>query len=161
MRANDEQNPATKTKMEDDLAAGLTELFEHFVALVENKVLYVFGVQNFVAGEGIETTRGGHDDVRAAGLVAEGLGVLDDWRSTVEGADADVGHVLCETRVLVLDLERQFTRMTEHDDSNLAVDRLKLLERSQDEHGSLSVTRLGLAEDIHSENSLRDTLLLD
>jgi len=48
---------------------------------------------------------------------------------------------------------------TEHTD--LALDRLELLEGGKDEDGGLTHTRLGLAEDVHTENGLRNTLRLD
>lgn len=124
-------------------------------------MLHVFGVQNFVPHESVESAGSGHHDVGALGLVPEEFGVLRDGSSTEEGRDADVGHVLGESRVLVLYLEGELASVAEDDDGDLAVHRLELLESRQDEHGGLTVTRLGLAQNIHSEHGLRDTFLLD
>jgi hypothetical protein len=74
----------------------LTELFEHFVALVQNKVLDTLGVETLVSSERVELPRGGDDDVRALSGLEEFL-VLLDGGSAVEDGGADVGHVLCES----------------------------------------------------------------
>lgn len=136
-------------------------MLEHFVALVENKVLDVLGIQDLVADEGVQAAGGSDDDVGALGLVLDELGVLGHGSATKERADAHVGHVLRETRVLVLNLVGKLTRVAQNYHRDLAVDWLKLLQRSENEHSRLPVTRLGLAQDIHAQNGLRDTLLLD
>lgn len=140
---------------------GLTELLKHLVTFVENEMLDVFGVQDLVAYEGVQAAGGGDDDVGAGVLVAENLSVLGHRCTTVEGRHANLRHVLRETSVLVANLERKFTRVTEHNDGYFAIDRLQLLERGEDEDCGLSVTRLGLAQNIHTEDSLRDTFLLN
>jgi hypothetical protein len=49
-----------------------------------------------------------------------------------------------------------------HDkDGSLASDWLDLLKGSEDKDGSLTKTRFGLAEDIGTEDRLRNTNLLD
>src|ERR1700761_6233865 len=139
----------------------LTKLFQHFVALIENEVLHVLRVQDFVPRQGVQSARGGNDDVGAPGFVAQRLRILHDWRSSIERADAYVGHVFREARVLVLDLERKFARVAEDNDGDLAVDRLELLQCREDKDSSLSVSGLCLAEDVHAQHCLRDALLLD
>ena len=139
----------------------LTKLFEHFVALVQDEVLDLGGVEDLVSYEGVQTAGGGDHDMGALGLVAEEVGVLDHRGTAEESADTDVGHVLGETSVLVLDLESKLTGVAQNNDRHLAVDRLELLKSSQDEDSRLSVTRLCLAQDIHSKDGLRDALLLD
>lgn len=140
---------------------GLTELLKHLVTLVENEMLDVFGVQDLVTYESVQAAGGGDDDVGAGVLVAESLGVLGHRCTTVEGRHANQRHVLRETSVLVANLEGKLSRVTEHNDGDFAIDRLQLLERGEDEDSCLSVTRLCLAQDIHAEDSLRDTLLLN
>ena len=51
--------------------------------------------------------------------------------------------------------------MTHDDDSCLAWNGFKLMEGSEDEDCSLSETGFGLAEDVDTEESLRNTCLLD
>lgn len=139
----------------------LTKLLEHFVTLIENEVLDVLSIQHLVPRESVETSRCGDNDVRALRLVTKKLRVLGDWGSSVEGADPDIRHVLGETRVLVLDLERELPSVAEHQNGHLAVDRLELLKSREDENGGFTVTGLCLAKNIHAENRLRNALLLD
>ena len=119
------------------------------------------GIQGLVADEGVESAGGGDNNVRAFVLVTERLLVLDHRGAAIESTDTDVGHVLGETSVLVLDLVGQLTGVAQNNDRHLAVHRLQLLERRQDKHRRLSVTRLCLAQDVHSKDSLWDALLLD
>lgn len=107
--------------------ARLTELFKHLVALIENEMFNVFSVEEFVSNEGIEAAGGGNDDVGALGLVLEGFGVFGYGSSSIECANANIGHVLGEARVLVLYLECQFTRVAENEDRYFAIDGLELL----------------------------------
>ena len=95
---------------------GLTKLFEHFVALVQNEVFDFGGVQGLVPDEGIEATRGGYNNVRAFRLVTEELGVLGDGSSTEESAHSDLWHVLGEPVVLVANLEGKLASVTQHED---------------------------------------------
>ena len=139
----------------------LTKLFEHFVALVQDEVLDFGGVEDLIPHEGVQSTGGGDYDVRALALVAEEVGVLDHRGTAEESADTDVGHVLGETSVLVLDLESKLTGVAQNNDRHLAVDRLELLQSRQDKHRRFSVTGLCLAQDIHSKDRLGDTLLLN
>src|SRR5438046_1569728 len=71
----------------------LTKLLQHFVALVQNEMLDFLRIEVFVAGQGIETTRGGNDDMRALCLVLEELDVLGDWGATKHDRSAHIGHV--------------------------------------------------------------------
>ena len=147
-------------RMEAEIRMRLTKLFEHFVALVQDEVLDFGGVEDLVSDEGVESTGGGDHDMGALGLVAEEVGVLDHRGTAEESADTDVGHVLGETSVLVLDLESKLTGVAQNNDRHLAVDRLELLQSRENEHRSLSVTRLRLTKHVHSKNSLGNTLLL-
>ena len=157
----------------------LTELFQHLVTLVENKVLDLRGVELLVADERHHTTGGADNDVRALLLGGKDLLVGRDRGSTVEDGGADLRHVLRETRELVTDLVREFTGVTEDNNADLAVDRLaiesarcshkqtipdwhsQLLKTGKNEHGRLTHTRLGLTENVSAKDGLGDTLLLD
>jgi hypothetical protein len=138
-----------------------TKLLQHLVTLVQNKHLDGRSVQGLVSNQSVQSTRSSDDNVRALGLVLQDLLVLLDRGSTVKDTRLDVGHVLCETGKLVLDLEGQFSGVTENDARDLAVDGLELLQGRENKDGGLTHTRLGLAEDVLTQDGLRDTLLLD
>lgn len=139
----------------------LTELLEHLVALIKDEMFDVLRIENLVASEGVEATWSCDDNVRALGLVPQGLGIFGDGHASVECRDADIGHVLGEATVLVFDLEGKFARVTENDDGHFPIHGLELLQRRKHENSRLSVTRLCLAQDIHSQDCLRNTLLLN
>jgi hypothetical protein len=119
------------------------------------------GVQGFVPYESVETTGSSDNNVRAFRLVTKELGVLGYRSSTKESADSNLGHVLGKPRILVLNLERQLASVAHNEDRNLAVHWLELLKRGENENCGFTVTRLSLAQYIHSENCLRDALLLN
>ena len=62
-----------------------TELFEHFVALIENEMLEMFQVKFLASYESQDTTRRSNDDVRTIGL--ENLFVLGDGQTSEENAN--------------------------------------------------------------------------
>jgi hypothetical protein len=97
-------------------------------------------LEALVPNEGVEATGGTDHDVRALVLGLEEVLVDLDGRSTVEDTGADVGHVLGETGVLVLDLVGELTSVAEDDDRDLAVDGLDLLKSRSDEDGGLTCT---------------------
>lgn len=138
-----------------------TNLVEHLVALVEDKVLDVSKLEGLLTDKGKDTAGGTDKDVGAKILVAEDILISLQRRTTVEDLRADLGEVLAEASKLVLDLEGQLASVAENDDRDLAGDGLNLLEGSEDKDGGLTHTRLGLAQNIHTENRLGDTLLLN
>jgi hypothetical protein len=140
--------------------SGRTELLEQLVALVEDKVLDGRAVEGLVADEGVEPAGRADDNVRALVLGLERLDVGLDRGAAVENARPELGHELGEAGVLVLDLVGELAGVAEDDDGDLAVDGLDLLERGQDEDGRLAHARLGLAENVHTEDRLGDALLL-
>ena len=83
----------------------LTQLLQHFVALIQDKVLDVLGVERLVLDQGQDPPRGTHHDVRA--VVLQHLLVLLDADTTKEDGDLDVVKVLAETLVLLINLEGQ------------------------------------------------------
>jgi hypothetical protein len=58
-------------------------------------------------------------------------------------------------------LEGEFASVAEDEDRNLAIDGLQLLESGEDEDRSFTVPRFRLAQDVHPEDGLGNTLLLD
>jgi hypothetical protein len=136
-------------------------LVEHLVAFIKNENADTAKSEGLVADESLKTSGGTDNDVGASVLVLQGLHVGLDGSTTVEDASLDVGHVLAETVVLVANLVGELTSVAHDHDGNLAVDGLDLLQGGQDEHGRLSETRLGLADDVATKESLRDTGLLD
>lgn len=139
----------------------LTNLVEHLVTLIEDEALNVSETELLVSDEGVQTTGSGDDDVRVSLLVGEELNVFLHGSTTVEDGSLDVGHVLCESGVFVLDLVGELTGVAHDEDRGLTLDGLHLLESCEDEDGGLSQTGLGLADDIVTENGLRNALLLD
>lgn len=139
----------------------LTKLFEQLVALVENEMLDRLSVQRLVPHERVQSSRSSNNDMRTLVLALERLNVVLDRRSSVKHTSPQVGHELRESSVFVLDLVGEFSSVAEDDDRHLAVDGFDLLKRGEDEDGRLSHSRLGLAEDIHAEDRLGDTLLLN
>ncbi len=137
------------------------DLLEDLVTLVNDKVLDTRNLERLVTNKGVHTARSTDNDVRALGLVLEHGLVLGDGCTTVDDTGADIGHVLGKTGVLVADLVGELTSVAEDDDGNLAVDGLDLLKGSKDEDGSLTHTGLGLTHDVHAEDRLGDTFLLD
>ena len=143
------------------LEVELTELLEELVALIENEVLDGGSVESLVPDESVESSRSSDDDVRALVLGLEDLDVVLDLGSSVEDRSSKVGHELGESSVLVLDLVGELSGVAENDDGDLSIDGLDLLKGGEDEDGGLSHSGLGLAEDVHSEDRLGNTLLLD
>jgi hypothetical protein len=139
----------------------LTNLVKHLVTLIEDEGLDIAQGELLVTDQGVQTTGGGDNDVGVGLLVLEDLNVLLDGGTTEENIGLDVGEVLGETSVLVLDLVGQFAGVAHHEDLALAGNGLQLVKSGQDEDRSLTKTRLGLAENVDVENGSRDTHLLD
>jgi hypothetical protein len=138
-----------------------TDLVEHLVTLIENESLDVAKGQLLVTDERVETTGGGDDDVGVGLLAGQGLHVLLDRGTTVEDSSFDVGQVLGETGVLVLDLVGELTGVAHDQDLAFARDRLQLVKSGEDEDSGLTETGLGLAKNIDVQDSSRDANLLD
>lgn len=139
----------------------LTCSIEHLVTFIEHEDPDAVETQILVANQGVETTGSTDDDMRMGILVLKDLGIFLNGSATVEDAGLNVGHVLAEAVVLVADLESQLASVAHDQNGALASNRLDLLKRGQDEDSSLTETRLGLADDVTSQKSLRNTILLD
>lgn len=140
-------------------ARQLTQLFQHFVALVEDEMLQVLQVELLVADESENAAGCADDDVRDGGL--KSLLVLLDRHAAEEDRNLDARHVLAEALVLLADLECEFARVAHDQHVDLIVGGLELLERGEDEDGRLAHTGLGLAQDVHAENGLWNAFVLN
>ena len=138
-----------------------TELLQHLVTLVQDEHLDLRTVKALVTGQSVHPSGSTDNDVRALGLVGQDLLVSLDRGTSVKDRSPDVGHVLGEPVELVLDLESQLSGVTQDDGRNLSVDGLELLEDGQDEDGGFTHTRLGLTENVLTQDGLGDTFLLD
>lgn len=105
-----------------------------------------------VTNQSVQSTRSRNDDVRMLILIFQDSNVVLHRSATVKNGSTDIGHVLAETCILVLDLVSQLTSVTHDQYRYLARNRVDLLESCEDKDGSLTETRLGLAENIGSED---------
>ena len=124
----------------------LTQLLEHFVALIKDEVLQVLQVEFLGPHEGQDTARSADHYVGAVGL--QNLLVLSDSQSTEKHADLkfietnfrqnilhtrllanylDARHVFGEPLVLLADLEGQLASVAHDQHGNLAFNRFQLL----------------------------------
>lgn len=116
----------------------LTDCVQELITLVKNEVLDVAGIEALISNEGVQSTRSSDDNMRASVLVLEDLDILGLARTSVEDRSSDIRHVLAESSVFVLDLVSQLAGVAEHNDTDLASDRLDLLECSNDEDSSFT-----------------------
>lgn len=104
-------------------------------------------------------SRRANDNVRT--VVLQHLLVLLDGQAAEKHTDLDALHVAAEPLILLADLEGELPGMTHHQHVHLVFGRLQLLECSEDKDGRLAHTRLGLAQDVHAQDCLGDTLVLN
>ena len=112
------------------------ELFQKFVALVEDEVLEAAQLQVALTDKSEQTPRGAHNNVRA--VVLQHRLVLADWYTSVKHGGLHVREILTESLVLVHNLKCEFTGVAENKDPDLAVLRVKLVKGRKHEHGRLS-----------------------
>src|SRR6266536_5724210 len=139
----------------------LTNLIQHLVTLIKNEDLAAAEAQELVTDESVQTTWCGDDDVWMCLLVLENLGILLDGSSTIEDCSFDIWHIFAETCVFVLDLICKLTSVTHNENGCFASDWFHLLKSCENENGSLTKTRFGLAENVGTEDGLRNANLLD
>jgi hypothetical protein len=138
-----------------------TNLVEHLVTLVKNEGLHVAQGQFLVTDQGVQTTGSGHHNVGVGFLVGQDFDVLLDRSTTVEDCSFNVGQVLRETGVLVLDLISELTGVAHDQDLALARNGLQLVKGGENEDRGFTETRLGLAKNIDVQNGSRNANLLD
>lgn len=96
----------------------LTNLIQHFVALVKNKVLDISKRESFVSYKSIQSTWCTNDDVGILLLVLQKLDILSHRCTTIEDSRFDLGKVFAESSIFILDLVGQLSCVTH--DENLA-----------------------------------------
>ena len=94
-------------------------------------------------------------------LVGQNFDVFLDRGTTVEDRSLNVGQVLRETGVLVLDLISKLTGVAHNQDLALARNGLQLMKGGENEDRGLTETGLGLAKNIDVQNGSRNANLLD
>ena len=135
----------------------LTELFKHLVALIQHKVLHLRQV-NALAADEVKKTPGRGNDHRRLFLLQGGF-VSHDRHAAVQDSRFHLGQVLGESSVLMPDLEGQFAHVAQNDNTDVVAG-VQLLKRSQHKHCGLPHARLGLTDDIHTQQRVRDALML-
>jgi hypothetical protein len=91
---------------------------------------------------------------------SENFSVVLDRHTSEEDSNFDGGHVLAESFVLFGDLESEFSGVAQDNGADLSVDWLHLLESGKNENSGFTHTGFGLAENVHTQNSLWDTFVL-
>lgn len=132
---------------------------EDTIALVQDKMLDSVQFQVLVTGKTKDTTGSSDDNVRA--IVLEDFLVLLDRNTSVKDGSLDGRQILAESLVLVGNLKGQFAGVANDQDADLCFLHVGLLQSSQGKDGSLSHSRLGLADNVTSQDGLWDGLVLD
>lgn len=99
--------------------------------------------------------------MRVSFLARQDFDVFLDGDASVEDGSSDVGHERAESVIFGSDLVGELTRVAHDKDGALAIDGIELLKGGEDKDCRLSHSRLCLAENIGSENGLRDANLLN
>lgn len=94
----------------------------------------------FIPDQTIQTSRRGNDDMGTGIRVLDQFDILLDRRAAVKHGSPHFRQVLAESRVLVSDLEGQFTGVAENEDSDFPIHGLDLLEGREDKDGRLTET---------------------
>lgn len=139
----------------------LTNSVQHLVAFIENKDLDAAQSKVLVSHEGIQSTWSSNEDVRVSLLILQDLSILLNWGTSIEHCGLDIWHVLAEASILVLDLISQLTSVAHNQNGGLSCNRFDLLKCSENEDCGFSETRFGLAENVGTEDCLRNAYLLD
>ena len=95
----------------------LTELLQHLVALVQDKVLDVLQDQGLPADQGQRAAR--RPDHNVGAVLLQHLLVLLDGHAAEEHGRSHRGHVLGEALVLLADLEGQLPRVAHDQNGDL------------------------------------------
>lgn len=95
----------------------LTQLLQHLIALIKNKVFDVLQAEVLLEDECADTPGGSHNNMRA--VLFQDLLILLDGHATEEHRYLDGGHVLGETLILFADLEGQLSSVAHDKDRHL------------------------------------------
>ena len=128
-----------------------TNGIQHLVTLIENEDLDVVESKSLVTNKSIQSTGCRDDDMWVSVLVLQDFHIFLDGGSTVKHSGLHIRKVSTEAVVFILDLICQLSSMTHNQDRCLTGDWIDLLKCHQDEDGSLTETRFGLAKNIGTE----------
>ena len=117
--------------------------------------------EDLVSDKSIESTRCTDNDVRILFLVLQELNVFGHGCTAVEDSCLDLGQILAEAGVFVLDLVCQFSSVAHDQDGAFSGHWFQGMESRQDKDSSLTQTGLGLTENVLVEESGRNGILLD
>lgn len=134
---------------------------QDLVTLINDEGLDVVQTDTLLLHKSVQSTWGSDDNVGTSLLVLQLLQVSGDRGTTVEDFGLHIRHVLGETSVLVTDLVSQLSGVTDDQGGDLTWNWVQLLQSRQDENGSLTQTRLGLTQDVSTQDRLGDTDLLN
>eukprot|EP00732_Lithocolla_globosa_P003120 Lithocolla_globosa_v1_NODE_2349_length_2039_cov_131.369456.p2 type:complete len:180 gc:universal NODE_2349_length_2039_cov_131.369456:640-1179(+) len=139
------------------------QFLQHFVTFIQHKVCDLLKVEGAVADQGHDATGSADHDV---GGGFQRLHVGGKRLTTVKHLCAKTIHVLCKADVLVTNLVCEFVCVAKHQNPDTFVFFLDVfvvqhVKGRQHKNSSFSHARLGLTENIGTESSLGDALLLN
>ena len=138
-------------------------MIKHLVTLVQDKAVDAAQTQLLLTHERIKSTGSGDNDVWVGLGVGQKFNILLNRSTSVEDTNLDTNQIFRETIILVPDLISQLAGVA-HDKNGGFIGKvihIELLESCNDKDSSFTKTGLGLAEDILTQNCLRDADLLD
>lgn len=97
---------------------------QDLVTLVNDERLDVSQTDGLFLDQRVQSTGGGHDDMGTSFLALQFFDVSLDWGTSVKDFGLDVGHVLRESGILVTDLVRQFSGVTDDQGGDLTGNRV-------------------------------------
>ena len=104
------------------------QVVQDLIALINHEVLHIASLKRLVTHETIHTARCSDKDVGTFRFVCEHGLVLLDRGTAIDDGCTNLGHVFCETRILVADLVCKLARVTQHKHRHFSIHRLQLLE---------------------------------
>lgn len=137
----------------------LTNSLKHFIALVEYEDLQVGQIEVSSLYKLLDSAWCSHNDVRLLNAL-EKSNVLVDGHTTIDNLGSNVGKLLLESVELLLDLIGELSVVAENKGRARLGVLGKLMKDGENENSGFSHTRLSLAENVNTNHSLRDALLL-
>lgn len=107
------------------LLLSLTQLFQHFIALIKHKVFDVLQAEGLVVDQGQGTSRSSNHNVRA--VLLKDFFILLYSQATKEHGHLDTWHVLGEALILFADLEGQLPSVAHDKNRHLGEKKILLL----------------------------------
>ncbi len=138
----------------------LTDFIQHFVAFVENEDLQVWQVEVTLLDKLEDSSWCTDNDVRLLETLEES-DVITDGDTSIDNLSSDVWHLRLQSHKLLFDLICQLSVMAEHKcGAGLGI-LGQLMQNSQNEDCCLAHTWFCLAQNVNTNHSLWNALLLD